>query len=301
MEMTDCPSVPRHPKEYLHTGSRMLMVPVRIHWRYKDKSGVTKAEVIAMPDEEKGCFDISEYWWSESNGACDCNRTAYCKLSPKKYPALYHLKGQMYDDGSGPCEKTDTRCGHDICIQQLESLDPLVPSLILDEELADETPPQPKATPMNPDDTIRPEHNRPPELMPPTPAINQALAAALNATAEPTDEQNRLELAMMEAETFDSLVAFTNACACGLLQGVALSYDKGAPQVVLLIRKKTGVEALPFTGLNLVDAFIQAGLEVHTQLAYLGTKSDKVKDYLAWYRKRKELRQGQRIIIPGKN
>lgn len=57
---------------------------------------------------------LSEYWWSEGNGGCDCNRRRFI------YP------DQEVDDESD-------RCGEEIHIRALESMDPLVPSLILGE------------------------------------------------------------------------------------------------------------------------------------------------------------------------
>ncbi len=166
---------------------------------------------------------------------------------------------------------------------------------------------------MKPDKRIRPHHDKKPipdpqeeinkTLFGPQepPAISPALAAALAAPQGTTEDEDRVELARMEAEGMDSLIAFTNALTAGLLQGVALSYRDNSPEVVLLVKRKDGVHRLAFTGLNIVDAFIQAGVECHTQLAFLSTKTDKVKDYMAWYRKRKEIRKGQLVIVPDRN
>ena len=109
----------KHPREYLHCTTRMVDVPVRLHWSYGGKSGVADRSAIAMIDNETGWFCLSDYWWFEGNGGCDCNRADFCKLSPEEFPALYQ---------DGPAG-SDTKCGHDIFLTRIESLDPLIPSL----------------------------------------------------------------------------------------------------------------------------------------------------------------------------
>ena len=105
-----------HPKEFLHAGhSRMVYVQILIHWRHGYDLGITEHQAIAMPDEyQDNHFVLSEYWWSEGNGGCDCNRSRFI------YPDR-----EVDDDAD--------RCGEEIFIRALESLDPLIPSLLLNE------------------------------------------------------------------------------------------------------------------------------------------------------------------------
>lgn len=67
----------------------------------------------------------NEYWLLEGNGSCDCNRVAHCKgLTPKKFPELYHIKGDMYGDGSGPVDETHVRCGDKIELVSMKYMGP---------------------------------------------------------------------------------------------------------------------------------------------------------------------------------
>lgn len=96
-----------HPKEYVHQGSRMVDVPVLIHWEYRDQSGVTPYTAIATFDDGK--FDLSESYWTDGNFGCDCNRGMASGLGE------------------------NIKCGSEIIISKIESLDPLIPSLELNE------------------------------------------------------------------------------------------------------------------------------------------------------------------------
>ena len=96
-----------HPKEYSHQGVRMVDVPVLIHWKYRDQSGINPYTAIAMFDDGK--FGLSEFYWADGNFGCDCNRSMACGLG------------------------TNLECGSKIRISKIESLDPLIPSLELNE------------------------------------------------------------------------------------------------------------------------------------------------------------------------
>ncbi len=151
-------------------------------------------------------------------------------------------------------------------------------------------------------DNADPRNQIPDPMAPAAPGLPKALADALAAAPIPqTNEEIRAELGQMEAEAMDSLIAFTNACTAGLLAGVALEYKDGKARVSLLINKKGAVQPLPFEGMNLVDALIAAGLEVHTQLMLMHGKTNKLDEYVSWYAKRQKLRRGQQIIVPARN
>ena len=37
---------------------------------------------------EYGDDEISDYWWTEGNGSCDCNRSIYIQRSKKDFPCM---------------------------------------------------------------------------------------------------------------------------------------------------------------------------------------------------------------------
>ena len=100
-----------HPDEFMNGDTPMVHVRVLIHWRDGYDLGITEHRAIAMHNDD-GHYELCEYWWSEGNGGCDCNRRAFI--------------GRCGDDGESPC-------GNEISIRALESLDPRIPSLDLDE------------------------------------------------------------------------------------------------------------------------------------------------------------------------
>jgi hypothetical protein len=109
----------------------MVDVPVLLHWSYKDMSGVAKCKAIAMKDQETGEFGISEYYWFEGNNSCDCNRATDIGLTAESAPDLFWKMGDKYPDGSVVDSEKElgARCGDEIVISRVESLDPLIPSL----------------------------------------------------------------------------------------------------------------------------------------------------------------------------
>jgi hypothetical protein len=44
----------------------------KIKWKYKDKEGTYDDTFGFLYKDEFG--EINDYWWTEGNGACDCNR-----------------------------------------------------------------------------------------------------------------------------------------------------------------------------------------------------------------------------------
>ena len=104
-------------------------VPVRVHWSYAGKSGSWETEA---PSFDPGV--LHSFWWTDSNGSCDCNKVAHCGLMPADHPELNHMPGEMYGDGSGPVEgEPHERCGNKITLTRIESLDPAFPSLEADD------------------------------------------------------------------------------------------------------------------------------------------------------------------------
>ena len=112
-------NTPHHPGEYVHGGIRMVSVPVKIHWSYLGRNGVADYEAIAMVTEESNCFELSKFPWTEGNFGCDCNRSIACGLA---------------DDSEGTDKSFP--CGQKIRITRLESMDPSIPSLELNEKPA---------------------------------------------------------------------------------------------------------------------------------------------------------------------
>lgn len=112
----------KHPKEFMHGDTRMVHCPIRIHWSYSGQSGIADHQAIAMVDEYTHEWCLSEYWWTEGNGSCDCNRGSFIGLTYEEFPELFH---EEHHD--------DPKCGDKIIISRLESLDPLIPSLELPE------------------------------------------------------------------------------------------------------------------------------------------------------------------------
>jgi hypothetical protein len=98
----------------------MVDVPVRIHWSCGARSGVAEYQAIATVED--GLFCLSEYYWTEGNYGCDCNRVSAIGMTPVDFPDLFV--------GGDPGEP---RCGGKIAISRIESLDPLIPSLDLGE------------------------------------------------------------------------------------------------------------------------------------------------------------------------
>lgn len=100
-------------------------VPVRVYWSYAGKSGSWETTASAFEDGQ-----LLAFWWTDGNGACDCNKVGPCKLTPKDHSELYWMPGDMYGDGSGPVEgEPHARCGDKILLTRVESLDPKYPSL----------------------------------------------------------------------------------------------------------------------------------------------------------------------------
>jgi hypothetical protein len=122
-------TLPKHPEEFQHGDSRMLYVPVRLHWRYRGLSGMAEHQAIASPSEDGTRWELSDYQWFEGNYACDCNRGEFIGLTAEQCPGLFHLPGSFYGDGSGPVEEAHRRCGDEIILTRVESLRPEVESL----------------------------------------------------------------------------------------------------------------------------------------------------------------------------
>jgi hypothetical protein len=110
----------RHPKEFMHGTTRMVHVPVLLHWYYKGRSGKAPHEAVGMIEDGAEQFSLSDFWWFEGNGACDCNRADFIGLTQEEFPELYRL------DHNG---EMDTACGDKIYLLRIESLDPEVESL----------------------------------------------------------------------------------------------------------------------------------------------------------------------------
>lgn len=85
---------------------------VRIEGTYKGVSfvytdeGEDRSQFI-WPEDEDGNVNLSEFWWSEGNYGCDCNRCSF-------------LPGNVKLD-----------CGHEIRIDKIIPLDPRLPELNL--------------------------------------------------------------------------------------------------------------------------------------------------------------------------
>lgn len=105
---------------------------------YQGKSYRGETWAYCMPDEyaDPPSRDpvIGEWYWTEGNQGCDCNRVDMLGLTPEVAPDLYHVKGSFYSDGSGPVEETHVRCGHKILIQSITPMTcTLVKPLVLNE------------------------------------------------------------------------------------------------------------------------------------------------------------------------
>ncbi len=108
-----------------------MIYRARIIGSYQDKPFVGEgwAGIGDKLDEE--ARHNAEYWWSEGNGGCDCNRIEYTGLTAETAPELFHLAGQPYEDGS-MCEETHVRCGSSICLDRIEPIDnPSIPTIKL--------------------------------------------------------------------------------------------------------------------------------------------------------------------------
>ncbi len=117
-------TTPKHPREFLHLGTRMANVDVKLHWSCGGLSGVTDYADLAVIDRETGHWTLGRYNWRGGNNSCDCNRANYLELTPEQAPWLFveDDDGQKY-----------VPCGEKIRISKVESLDPLVSSLVVDE------------------------------------------------------------------------------------------------------------------------------------------------------------------------
>ena len=66
-------------------------VPVNIHWRFIDPSGMARLNGVYHASEgvlidEQG--ELDPFWWTEGNGSCDCNR-AICFLGWHGFPCSW--------------------------------------------------------------------------------------------------------------------------------------------------------------------------------------------------------------------
>lgn len=118
---------------------RVVDILVNIHWSYGGKSGVAKHKTFASVHAPGEHFSLGEYWWTDGNMGCDCNRVHAIGLKPQDFPELFWPAGEL--DGHGTYDHVSdgasARCGDRICISRIESLDPLIPDLVLDEKPAD--------------------------------------------------------------------------------------------------------------------------------------------------------------------
>lgn len=89
----------------------MAKVPLRIFWRWKEKSGVFEDDPKADPETWNGYlhepdWQLHWFWWFEGNGSCDCNRKGILGLLTP-------------EEASG---EVDIPCGEEIIIDRIEAI-----------------------------------------------------------------------------------------------------------------------------------------------------------------------------------
>lgn len=114
--------VPKREPDPVHVGYSRARIEGTYKgqkWVYEDPPG-SQGSLSVWSDGSS-----SDYWWAEGNGSCDCNRVRYFDPE-RKVRELYNLPDCHSDD-------PDPKCGTDICIDRIISLDGKAPDIILDE------------------------------------------------------------------------------------------------------------------------------------------------------------------------
>lgn len=81
-----------------------------VPWQYEDHPDDKGSQFVYMGSEQ----EVSEYWWSDGNFSCDCNRERFLPDELRK----------LYSGG----------CGDQIHIDRIVPLDPKFPTLVLGED-----------------------------------------------------------------------------------------------------------------------------------------------------------------------
>lgn len=102
--------------------------------------------------------------------------------------------------------------------------------------------------------------------------------AQLEMLANPTTDEQQRELATLEREALDAICAISAALQLGLISFAGLSHVQGKPLVELSVMQGGKSQMMRFPGPSVVDAFLAAGKEVHTQLMMVHTKRP-----IPWY------------------
>lgn len=111
------------------------------------------------------------------------------------------------------------------------------------------------------------------------------------------------ELKDLESDCTEALIALTVANNLGLIQAAILA---NGSLVRLHVRVKDGIEKRDFPAVNLVEAVVAAGKEVHTQLMTLfatTANQGELQNYVTGLRQRQAIRESGKklIVLPGEN
>ncbi len=103
--------------EILNDGRIRFRVKITGHikgvlFEYTDPEGSEGSQFVHPPDAE-GNIGLSEYWWSEGNMACDCNRSEFVNVTPETHPFLSWENGEVV-------------CGHHIRITAIVPAEPII-------------------------------------------------------------------------------------------------------------------------------------------------------------------------------
>jgi hypothetical protein len=74
-------------------------------WVYEDEPE-RKGSQFLWPGDEEGNPDLSEYWWSEGNMGCDCNRYVFLPDDLKAEYDKLHPRAEDDWEGFGTCGET---------------------------------------------------------------------------------------------------------------------------------------------------------------------------------------------------